>query len=334
MAAALLELGKDFLVELWHVFPYFLVGVFVGAVIRTFRLHVRMRDTLGNFGVWAIPGAILIAIISPLCSCGTIPIFVSLVSSGVPLAPAMTLLIISPLMSPSGYSITAGYLGLPWANLKVFSALFLGAFAGTITWWLERIGWFGPPGEQLRLKGKIDIHAADCPGELSCTCGDQWSNRLARKGHGQFVIFLAKAWELTLKTGKFTLIGVFIATLAENYLPWQWISGYLGDGSLRNVLLVSFLSVPIHVNEITAAAILYSLPLMAKGPALAFLIGGPVTSIPAMSVLFTMCRRRVVVAFLLISLSATLILSMGFQELVDRYPSVKARFEFSENRGK
>jgi uncharacterized membrane protein YraQ (UPF0718 family) len=330
IAKELVGLGGDFLEELWHVSPYFLLGVAIGALIRTFRLHVRMRDALGTFGSWAIPGAILIAVISPLCSCGSIPLFVSIVSSGVPLAPALTLLLVSPLMSPSGYTITAGYLGLPWANLKVFSALFMGVLAGTVTAWLERRGWFGAPGEALRVKGRIDIHAADCPGELSCTCGDQWSNRLARAGRGTAVIFLAKAWELTVKTGKFTLVGVLVAVLAGRYMDWQWVSGYLGGGSLRSILLVCLLSVPVHVNEITASAILYSMPLMAKGPALAFLIGGPVTSIPAMSVLFAMCRKRVVTAFLCVSLAGTLILAWSFQQVVDRVPAAAAMFDYKD----
>lgn len=325
------HLGGAMAWELWHVLPYFLLGVGVGAVIRTYRLHVRMRDSLGRFGAYAIPGAILVGTISPLCSCGSIPIFVSLVSSGVPLAPALTLLLVSPLMSPSGYTITAWELGPAWANLKLFSALFMGAFAGGISFLLERKGIFGNPGV-LRVSGRIDIHAPDCPGELACNCGDQWSNRLERRGHGKAVLFLAKAWELVLTTGKFTLLGVVIAVLAERYIPREWIAGYLGEGSVRNILLVTIFSVPLHVNEITAAAILYSfLGLgLAKGPALAFLIGGPATSIPAMTVLFTMCRRRVVAAFLGICISGTLLLSLAFQFLVHRYPAVNLMFEYAK----
>jgi uncharacterized membrane protein YraQ (UPF0718 family) len=235
-------------------------------------------------------------------------------------------------MSPSGYTITAWELGPAWANLKVFCALFMGFFAGAAILWLERKGWFGAPGEYLRVKGKIDIHAEDCPGELHCHCGDQWSNRLGRAGHGKPVIFLAKAWELSLKTGKFTLIGVFVAVLAERYIPREWIAGYLGEGSVTNILLVALFAVPLHVNEISAAAILYSLLGLglAKGPALAFLVGGPVTSIPAMAVLFSMCRRRVVAAFLCLALAGTLILAITFQGVVDRFPSVNAFFEYSK----
>ncbi len=329
MPAELLRLSDMFVEELRHIWPYFFLGVAMGAVIRTFRLHVRMRDSLGKFGAYAIPAAVLVGVISPLCSCGSIPIFVSLVSSGVPLAPALTLLLVSPLMSPAGYTITAWELGPAWANLKVFSAIFMGFFAGGVTLYLEKRGVFGNPGV-LTLSGRIDIHASDCPGELVCHCGDQWSNRMARKGHGTAVVFLAKAWELTLKTGKFTLLGIVMAILAERYIPRAWIAGYLGAGSLSNVGLVTFLSAPLHVNEITAAAILYSLLGLglAKGPALAFLIGGPVTSIPAMSVLFTMCRKRVVAAFLWICLSGTLILAVAFQLAANRYPEISAMFNY------
>lgn len=329
MPAELVKLTDMFLEELRHIWPYFFLGVGIGAVIRTFRLHVRMRDSLGKFGAFAIPAAVLVGVISPLCSCGSIPIFVSLVSSGVPLAPALTLLLVSPLMSPAGYTITAWELGVAWANLKVVSALFMGFFAGGVTLLLERRGFFGNPGI-LTLSGRIDIHAPDCPGELTCHCGDQWSNRLARAGHGTALVFLAKAWELTLKTGKFTLLGIVMAILAERYIPREWIAGYLGDGSPANVVLVTFFSAPLHVNEITAAAILYSLLGLglAKGPALAFLIGGPVTSIPAMSVLFTMCRKRVVAVFLGICFAGTLILAALFQLVSDRFPAVAALFDY------
>jgi len=331
MIEELLQLSRMLGDESWHILPYFLVGVGLGALIRTYRLHVRMRDSLGKFGAFAIPAAVLIGFISPLCSCGSIPLFVSLVSSGVPLAPALTLLLVSPLMSPSGYAITAWELGPAWANLKAFSALFMGGLAGSVTYLLEKRGFFGNPGV-LSVSGKIDIHAPDCPGELACNCGNQWSNRLARDGHGRAVVFLAKAWELSLSTGKFTLLGIAMGILAERYVPREWIAGYLGEGSAMNVLLVTVFSVLLHVNEITAAAILY--PLLglglAKGPALAFLVGGPVTSIPAMSVLFTMCRKRVVATFLSICIGGTLVLALAFQFLVSRYPAIDLLFEYAK----
>jgi len=306
---------SDLFVEMLHgIWIYFFLGVFIGAVIRTYRLHVKMRNQLAKFGAFAIPVAVLVGAFSPLCSCGSIPLFVSLVSSGVPLAPSIALLITSPLMSPSGYTITAWELGVGWANVKFVSAIFMGLFAGYLTHFLELKGFFGKS-VLLKGDGPIDIHAPDCPGELRCTCGQQFSNRLAERVDNKFVIFLAKSWELTLKTGKFTLLGIVIAVLAERYIPREWIGGYLSSGSLSNTLFVTFLAAPLHVNEITAAAILYSLLNLglAKGPGLAFLIGGPVTSMPAMSVLFTMCKRRVLGVYVFVSFVGTILLAVGYQ---------------------
>lgn len=313
----LLALTDMFIEELRGIWIYFFLGVFIGGIIRTYRLHVRMRNRLASFGIFAIPVAVLVGAFSPLCSCGSIPLFVSLVSAGVPLAPGLALLITSPLMSPSGYTITAWELGVGWANVKFVSAIFMGLFAGYLTHFLEVRGFFG---KQVLLEGNgpIDIHGPDCPGELKCNCGDQFSNRLARKIDNRFAIFLAKSWELTLKTGKFTVLGLAIAVLAERYIPREWISGYLSTGSVSNTLFVTFFSAPLHVNEITAAAILYSLLNLglAKGPGLAFLIGGPVTSLPAMSVLFTMCRRRVLGLYIFVSFIGTIALAMVYQFVV------------------
>lgn len=329
MIAEIQGFSVDLLGEAWHILPYFLLGIAIGAVIRTFRLHVRMRDSLGTFGVWVIPGAIVVGVISPLCSCGAIPLFVSLVSSGVPLSAALTLLLVSPLMSPSGYTITAGLLGIPWANLKLLCAVLMGAFCGTTIWLMERGGLFPREG-LIKFAGKVDIHADDCPGELHCHCGDQWSNRLGRAGHGNFVIFFAKAWELTLKTGKFTLIGLVVSVVAARYLPREWVSAVLGGGGFLRIIGVTLASAFLHVNEITAAQILYSISDMGvgKGPALAFLIGGPVTSMPAMAVLWTMCRPRVVATFVAIALIGTVVLAVALQAATDLWPSAAAIFQF------
>jgi hypothetical protein len=53
-----------------------------------------------------------------------------------------------------------------------------------------------------------------------------------------------------------------------------------------------------------------------------------VTSIPAMSVLFTMCRKRVVTTFLGICFAGTLILAAAFQLVATRYPEISAMFDY------
>jgi uncharacterized membrane protein YraQ (UPF0718 family) len=75
--------------------------------------------------------------------------------------------------------------------------------------------------------------------------------------------------------------------------------------------------VPLHINQIMASAILYGfvdLPL-AKGPGLAFLVGGPVTAIPVMAIFLTFFRRRVFFLYLAICLTGTIGLAYLYHNL-------------------
>ena len=60
---------KAFVEEISHIWPWFFLGVLLGAIIRTWRLHVRMRDSLGKFGLWAVPAAVLIGTSGSRNSC-------------------------------------------------------------------------------------------------------------------------------------------------------------------------------------------------------------------------------------------------------------------------
>jgi uncharacterized membrane protein YraQ (UPF0718 family) len=308
-------LGRDFLLAVEHVWVYFLIGVVVGALIRTFRLHVKIRKALPRFGFWGVFAATGVGIISPLCACGVLPIAVSLLVVGMPLAPAMSLVIASPLMSPEGYAITAGLLGTSWANAKLASAVFFGLFAGLLTHLLTNRG-FATAGLFRQPPSEMDIHDPDYPDErLACDCPDQFSNRLARRVKNKGVIFLAKAWELIVKVGRLTLLGLVIEVLAMNYIPSDWIAFLFGRGhDLFNIPLIILSSIPLHVNQITAASILFG-PVdllgaeISKGAGLAFLIGGPVTALPVMGVFLSLFRKRVFFLYLFLCVTGSLIVS-------------------------
>jgi len=49
--------------------------------------------------------------------------------------------------------------------------------------------------------------------------------------------------------------------------------------------------------------------------------------------LFTMCRRRVVLTFLALCLAGTLILAMSFQAAVNRFPAIEAMFDHVKQGG-
>ncbi|NIQ95541.1 MAG: permease, partial [Desulfuromonadales bacterium] len=131
--ATLIELLHEMWEELLYILPYLAIGVLFEAVIRTFKWHVKIRHALTRFGHFSIVMATILGVASPLCACATLPLVISLLLAGLPLAPAMALLITSPLMSPASYSMLSGMLGVQWATLVVVCAVCLGLFGGAVT---------------------------------------------------------------------------------------------------------------------------------------------------------------------------------------------------------
>ncbi len=270
-----------------------------------------------RWGFWGIFAATLIGVVSPLCACGSIPIVVSLMISGLPLAPAMAMVVASPLMSPSGYAVTAGLLGPDWANAKLAAAVFMGLFAGLVTYVLTSRGYHT---DQI-FKDELpegDIHDPDYEDErLACRCREQWSNRVAKRYPNRFVIFWAKSAELFWHVGKYTFVGLVVFALAERYMPREWIEAAFGSTSWYNIPLITLASVPVHVTQFTAAGVLFG-PVnilervgsdISWGSGMAFLIGGPVTALPVMGAFLSLFKARVFWLYLALCISGTLLVA-------------------------
>ncbi|HWR98339.1 MAG TPA: permease, partial [Candidatus Methanoperedens sp.] len=138
--------------RMWWVFG---LGVLVAAFIKTFKWDKRIRKRLAGSAHGAIIFATGVGLVSPLCSCGIVPLVISLIYGGVPLAPVFALLITSPLMSPDAFVITLGGLGPRLAWGKLASAVFAGVAGGYAVLAAQRLGWIR--GEGLLGRERPDI---------------------------------------------------------------------------------------------------------------------------------------------------------------------------------
>jgi len=318
---------KGLLLGIWYEFiyilPYIVLGVLLEATIRTLKWHVKIRHALTHFGGLAIILATLLGTISPLCACATLPLVISLLLAGLPLAPAMALLVTSPLMSPAGYTLLNWELGPAWANTVLFCTIALGLFAGYLTHLLRPYGF----SEEVIFRQQMpegNFHDPDYPvEELRCDCGKQLSHRVDRCTHNKFYVFLAKFWEGTLKIGKFALLGITVEVIALQFIPSEWISALLEGTGVLPIFALTFATIPLHMPQVTAAAMLYGFVSpefgegihLSKGAGVALLIGGPVTALPVMALLIAMFRKRVLALYLTICVFGTLALALGYRWL-------------------
>jgi len=314
----------DLLLKMWdellYILPYLAFGVFLEAIIRTYKWHVKIRKALTRFGVFAIGAATLLGVASPMCACATLPLVISLLLAGLPLAPAMSLLVTAPLMSPSSYSMLSGELGSHWANLVLACAILLGLIAGVVTHLLRPYG-FSEENLFRQELPKGDFHDPDYPvDELRCECGQQLSHRVDRCTHNKVLVFLARFWEGSVKIGRFALIGLVVEVVASKVIDPNWLRDLLSNEGMFATVGLMFATVPLHLPQVTAASMLYGFFLpdpgqiipLAIGPGIAMLVGGPVTALPVMAIFFTMFKRRVLFLYLSICIVGTLGLAAIF----------------------
>ncbi|MEW6601398.1 MAG: permease [Nitrospirota bacterium] len=314
--------SRGVLAELIDVFPYFIIGVLLAGLIRTYKLTVRLQRTLNRYGFSSIFLAAGIGIFTPLCACGTLTTAISLLFAGLPLAPVMALLVTSPLMSPSTYLLTLNDLGPEWTVIRTVAAFLLGILAGVVTHFIRNRGF---QTESIFIDGAItrgDFHDENYPDKrLRCGCKEKFGNRVAARTSNMFIIFLAKSSEMLWLVGKYVLIGVATGAIVQRYMPYEWIYKLFGQEDKLSIIWITFGTIPIFLHQISASSILYHIKstldsTMNGGAGLAFLIGGPVTALPTMIMFWTIFKKRVFFLYMLVCVAGTIILAYGFQQFV------------------
>jgi uncharacterized membrane protein YraQ (UPF0718 family) len=314
--------GHGIVAELRDVLPYFIVGILLAGYLRTFKIAVKLQASLKKYGALSVLVASFVGIITPLCACGTITTAVSLLFAGLPLAPVMSLMVTSALLSPSTYLITLNDLGPEWTVIRTVSALAMGLFAGGVTHVLCRRG-FDKGG--LFIEGAVvpgDFHDEDYPIEhLRCNCREKFGNRVAVRTGNKFYIFLAKTSEMFWMVGKYILVGVAIGSIVERYMPNEWIFRFFGRQDPLNIVWITLASVPMFLHQISASSILAHIKnslhgTLDGGAALAFMIGGPVTALPTMILFWTIFKKRVFALYMFVCLAGTILIASVFQWLV------------------
>jgi uncharacterized membrane protein YraQ (UPF0718 family) len=313
---------KGVIVELREVFPYFIVGILLAGYLRTYKIAVKLQASLRKYGVLSIFIASFVGIITPLCACGTLTTAISLLFAGLPLAPVMSLMITSSLLSPSTYLITLNDLGSEWTVIRTVAALLMGIFAGLVTQFLRTRGF---ETKNLFIEGAItrgDFHDEDYPDErLRCNCKQKFGNRVAIRTDNKFLIFLAKSSEMLWMVGKYIIVGVAMGAIVERYMPTDWIYYFFGQKDPLNIVWVTVVSVPMFLHQLSASSIVAHIKgalggTIDGGAALAFMIGGPVTAVPTMILFWTIFKKRVFALYMFVCLAGTILISYGFQYFV------------------
>jgi uncharacterized membrane protein YraQ (UPF0718 family) len=283
------------------VWPFLLISILAAAALTVYVGTDRVARLMQRRASIAVGGAVLLATLTPFCSCGTTAVLLGGLATASPWAPLVAFMVASPLTSPSELVFSAGLFGWSFALVFFIGTIVLGLASGAIAAALDRAGWLADQARMLRstdscatgscpLDSPQPVAAGVGPGTMAVT---EQAAGLPPRRFGEFVseVFVIGRKLLVFFFG-FTAVGY----LAIEAIPTLWLTDFLGSDSILAVPLAALIGIPAYVN--TEA----SLPLLATfmdggmgpGPALAFLVTGAGASIGAISGLFVIARKRVV----------------------------------------
>ncbi len=247
--------------------------------------------------------------LSPFCSCGVIPLIAALLSMGVPLAAVMAFWLASPVIDPSMFILTAGFLGFEFAIAKTITAVALGLFGGFVTLVLTKRGVFSDP-----LRAGVGIGGC---GSASAVTPDQvawkfWKERSRREK------FVSTAVTATLFLLKWLTLAFLLESLMLAYVPSEKIAAVLGGTGVGPIITASLVGVPAYLNGYAALPLVSGLieQGMAPGAGMAFLVAGGITSLPAAIAVFALVKRPVFALYIVFALSGSVASGLIFEALV------------------
>jgi uncharacterized membrane protein YraQ (UPF0718 family) len=326
--------------EVAGVLPAFVLSVTLGVLIRALRLDGMIRRAVeARVGV-AVVLATVVGAFSPLCSCTVIPVVSGLLVGGVPLAPVMSFWVASPTMDPEMFALTVATLGWPLAVVRLLATLVLSLGAGYATLALQRAGYLtanvlrpalirpapskgrlllvqpvGAPATAPAIAGGSDgARAAGCCGPAAPAPdrdAPSWPGQLAARLTAiHWPTFGRELAAQGYRLGRWLVLAFVLEAVMLRYVPQAAIAGVLGEGSAFAVVLAALVGIPLYLNNVSALPIVSGLLAqgMQPGAAIAFLIAGPVTTVPAMSAVWGVVRPPVFALYVAVALVGAVVL--------------------------
>jgi uncharacterized protein len=304
------ELLVRYALTLWAITlesaPWVVVSLVLGGLIHEFLPTSGLQRLVNRRGFTGMGGAVTLGALLPICSCGVVPLAISLYRSGVRIGPVMAFTAATPIINPAAVVLAIGLLGPELAGAYILLGLTLPFLLGLAA---ER--WGNAPPVLPNVRGAAEAGAAATAGR---------ARRLVRGLRWGLL-------ELGPMVGFYLVIGILLAAAVMVAVPEAWLEQYLGGDALVSLLVVGVLGALIYVCAVAHIPLVAALLAAgaAPGAAVVFLLTGTATNLPELIALYKTIGRRVVLLYVgmlvLLSFLAGLAINAwllpGFQPVFD-----------------
>ena len=283
---------------------YILFAVLLLAYLKATGAEVMVAQAFVGRETRMIFLAALFGGLAPFCSCEVIPFIAGLLALGAPLSAVMAFWLSSPLIDPPTLLITAAALGWPFAIGKAVAAVSLGLFGGFVIRGLMRYGAFSNPLRERSGGG------CGCGPKLDGTPVWKFWQEPERRVH-----FRAEFITNALFLLKWLALAYVLEAILVHYIPADLIAKVVGGEGIVPIATAALVGMPAYLNSYVAPPLLAGLldQGMSNGAAMAFMIAGAVSSVPAMAAVWSLVKPRVFAAYLGLGVTGAIMAGMVFQ---------------------
>lgn len=205
-------------------------------------------------------------VITPFCSCSSVPLFIGFVKGGIPLGITFTYLITAPLVNEVAIAIFAGAFGFKVTALYVATGIVLGIIGGFTL-------------------GKLKLEKYLSPWVRNIIANAQTEEQLQEEKltlRQRFPSILKEAFNIVKGVSIYIIVGIAIGGAMHGFLPTGFFEHYINKGQWYAVPLAVIMGVPMYSNA--AGVIPIVQVLVAKGvplgTAISFMMGVIGLSLP------------------------------------------------------
>jgi uncharacterized membrane protein YraQ (UPF0718 family) len=257
--------------------PYLLFGFFVAGILSVLISQRLVERHLGGSGLWPLMKASLFGVPLPLCSCGVIPVAMSLRKQGASKGATISFLLSTPQTGVDSIFVTLSLLGPIFAIFRPLAAFVTGIVGGVM----------------VNLFDRNTASQSQVPHEHPSESHSSGNNHSLVRGLKYGFITLPR------DVGRAMLVGLVIAAVISAVVPDDFFAKYLGTGIFAMVVMM-FLGIPVYVCATASVPVAAALILkgLTPGAALVFLMTGPATNAASFVTIWKVLGRATALCYL------------------------------------
>lgn len=285
----------------WLVFSFIVAGL-----LHEFLKPEKVQKTsIGSKRVSGVFWTTVSGMFIPICSCGTIPLGISMYYSGAYLGPTLAFMTSTPMINPLAVILSWGLLGKEITIIYVITGfvapMIIGVVANKYAGDELHIGINKIHKKQEEEEGRITLESddddEDAPAMIQLEFEEPSFWEKVKSG------LRWSLTELSVTISKYTVTGMLIAGFLFTVVPQSFVQDYLGNPgmiSLLGITVVAGLMYVCAVGHIPFIAALVASGA-APGVAITFLMAGAGTNIPELlTITKTIGKRAMLMYFAMV----------------------------------